>query len=145
MIVETAAVLPFEIGCWCGAVCIELRGEPLAQFYCHCGDCQMVHGAAYVAVTLFPADSVRVVRGDLVESVYKTMPRQRCARCATQVLGKVNGQPIVGVKGNLLPKGVFKPAFHIHCGNAVLPVADALPHYAGVPAQFGGTDECSAW
>ena len=34
--------------CRCGAVEIEITGEPIAQFYCHCDDCQIVHGGAYV-------------------------------------------------------------------------------------------------
>jgi len=31
------------IGCRCGAVEIEISGEPLVQMYCHCDDCQAVH------------------------------------------------------------------------------------------------------
>ena len=35
--------------CRCGAAEIEISGEPVAQFFCHCDDCQIVHGAAYVS------------------------------------------------------------------------------------------------
>ena len=49
------------------------------------------------------------------------------------------------IKSNLLPEGLFKPAFHIHCRRAVLPVVDDLPHYAALPAAFGGTDEQVGW
>jgi hypothetical protein len=29
------------IQCLCGAVKMELTGEPIAQLYCHCDDCQV--------------------------------------------------------------------------------------------------------
>jgi hypothetical protein len=52
---------------------------------------------------------------------------------------------IAGVKANLLPAGTFKPAFHIHCRYAVLPVIDDLPHYKSLPKLFGGNDELVGW
>ena len=36
------------VQCRCGEVQLELTGDPTVQFYCHCDDCQAVHGAAYV-------------------------------------------------------------------------------------------------
>jgi hypothetical protein len=53
-----------RVACRCGAVEIEISGEPVAQFYCHCDDCQIVHGAAYVPESVYPADAVRVARGE---------------------------------------------------------------------------------
>jgi len=141
---STASAL-VQIRCWCGAVRAELSGEPVVQFYCHCDDCQTVHGAAYVGVALYPLDALRVTDGDLVASVYRTLPRERCARCATQLFAKVNGQPLVGVKANLLPAGKFQPSFHIRCRHAVLPVVDSLPHYRDVPPEFGGDGERVGW
>lgn len=41
------------IQCHCGAIRMELTGDPVAQFYCHCDDCQAVHGAAYVPVVMY--------------------------------------------------------------------------------------------
>ena len=134
-----------EAKCWCGAVRLELRGEPAVQFYCHCDDCQTVHGAAYVGVALYPADAVQVTQGERTRATYKTLPRERCARCGTQMLGHVQGQPLIGVKGNLLPAGKFKPAFHIRCKYALLPVVDALPHYDDLPREFGGDGRLSSW
>ncbi|WP_204315798.1 GFA family protein, partial [Klebsiella pneumoniae] len=49
-----------DIQCPCGAVHMRINGEPIAQFWCHCADCQRVHGAAYVAESLYPADAVEV-------------------------------------------------------------------------------------
>jgi hypothetical protein len=33
------------LGCRCGAVELEVSGQPMVQFYCHCDGCQAVHGA----------------------------------------------------------------------------------------------------
>ena len=52
-----------RVQCRCGEVEIELTGEPLVQFYCHCDDCQAVHGAAYAPESVYPSDAVTVVRG----------------------------------------------------------------------------------
>jgi hypothetical protein len=34
-----------KVQCRCGAVEIEIIAEPIVQFFCHCDDCQAVHGA----------------------------------------------------------------------------------------------------
>ena len=134
-----------DITCLCGSVQLRLSGEPVAQFYCHCDDCQATSGGAYVAVALYPADAVSHTKGELVAWTLKTMPRKRCAICGTQVLAEVPGGKQIGIKANLLPTGVFKPTFHENCRYAVVPVADELPHYKGYPAEFGGTDEPVGW
>lgn len=134
-----------EITCLCGAVALELRGEPAQQFYCHCDDCQAVSGGAYVSVALFPADAVAVVRGETAMWTYKTLPRHRCTICGGAVMAEVPGFDQIGIGGNKLPADLFKPEFHIRCRYARLPVEDDLPHYADVPPLFGGTDERVAW
>ena len=50
-----------------------------------------------------------------------------------------------GVSGSLLPSGMFEPTFHNQCRFAVMPVKDDLPHFKGLPAAFGGSDETVEW
>jgi len=134
-----------EISCLCGAIKVQLRGDPVEQFYCHCDDCQAMSGGAYVSVAIFPSEVVAVTQGEPVSWTYKTLPRKRCAACGTQLLAEVPGFDQIGVKANLLPKGMFRPEFHINCRYAVLPVRDELPHYKSLPAKFGGSDETVDW
>lgn len=134
-----------DIQCLCGATQLRLYGQPVTQFYCHCDDCQATHGAAYVGVALFPADNIEVMQGMPISWTYKTLPRQRCRTCGTQLIAPVPGSELTGVKGNLLPPCLFVPEFHIHCQHAVLPVVDNLPHYCTMPEAFGGTDDVVAW
>ena len=135
----------FNITCLCGSVQLRLSGEPAAQFYCHCDDCQATSGGAYILVAVYPADAVSHTKGELVAWILQTMPRKRCAICGTQVLAEVPGGKQIGIKANLLPTGVFKPTFHENCRYAVVPVADELPHYKGYPTEFGGTDDRVGW
>ena len=134
-----------RVQCLCGAVKLAIDGEPLAQFYCHCDDCQAVSGGAYVSVAVFPSKAVHVVQGEPATWVYKTLRRKKCAACGTHLLAEVPGTDMVGVKANVLPQGMFKAQFHINCRYAVLPVRDELPHYKSFPAIFGGSDETVDW
>lgn len=134
-----------SVECRCGAVALEVRGEPIVQMCCHCDDCQAVHGAAYVPESVYPADAVRVVRGEPNAWRLKRNPRVTCAVCGTRLFIDVLALGLRGVNGTLLPGGHFKPSFHMQCRYAVRTIKDDLPHYAGRPAQFGGSDEEVNW
>jgi hypothetical protein len=134
-----------QIQCHCGAVEVELSAEPVAQFYCHCSDCQAMHGAAYIPVSMYKADAVKITKGNVGAWALKTTPRSTCKECGTRVFADVQGIGVRGVSATLLPKGKFKPTFHIQCQDAVLPVKDALPHFKSFPASFGGSDDLVDW
>ncbi len=134
-----------QIQCRCGAVGLEIAAEPLAQFFCHCDDCQAMHGAAYVPESIYPAPSVRVTRGSPSRFTLKRNPRVACPACGTRLFVDVLAFGLRGVNGYVLPSEEFRPTFHMHCRFAVRPVRDELPHYAGLPARFGGSDETVDW
>ena len=134
-----------EIACRCGAVHIEVSATPIAQMYCHCDDCQAVHGAAYVPESVYPASAVRVVQGEPRAWKLKRNPRMTCGDCGTRLFIDVLALGLRGVNGYMLPAGKFNPTFHMNCRYAVRPIVDDLPHYASRPARFGGTDETVDW
>jgi hypothetical protein len=133
------------IECRCGAVQLQVTGAPMAQLYCHCDDCQAVHGAAYAPESVYPAAAVKVTRGTPSEWKLKRHPRVTCTTCGTRMFIDVLSVGLRGVNGYLLPKGQFKPQFHMQCQFAVMPVKDELPHFKSRPASFGGTDEKVGW
>jgi len=133
------------MACRCGAVAIEATGEPFAQFYCHCDDCQALHGAAYVPEAVYEADAVTVVQGNPVLWTLKHNPRAFCGVCGTRLFVDVLRYKIRGVNGALFEAGQFKPQFHVQCRYALHPVQDALPHYEGMPSRFGGCDTTVDW
>lgn len=134
-----------EIRCLCGAVRAELVGEPLAQFYCHCDDCQAVSGGAYVGLAMFPLAALNVRQGETAAFTLRSISRERCSVCGTQLFARLPRQNACVVKAELLPVSMRRPEFHMQCRYAVLPVKDDLPHYQGVPARFGGSDELAGW
>ncbi|MFT4047173.1 MAG: GFA family protein [Solimonas sp.] len=134
-----------EIECLCSAAVVQLSGEPVVQVYCHCDDCQAAHGAAYVANAVYPASAVELVQGTLVPLVVRTARRMRCANCGTFMFTEVASAGLRSVNASRLPKGQFRPQFHVQCQHAILPVVDALPHYKAFPAAFGGSDERVGW
>jgi len=131
--------------CRCGAVEIEISAAPIAQFFCHCDDCQAVHGAAYVSESAYPADAVTIVKGEPASWTLKRNPRVFCATCGTRLFIDVAGVKVRGVNGYVLPAEAFRPQFHMHCRFAVRPVDDDLPHYRSLAPQFGGPDERVDW
>jgi hypothetical protein len=134
-----------ELQCRCGAVHIAITAPPIVQFYCHCDDCQTVHGAAYVPESVYPADAVKVTKGSPIDWKLKRNPRVTCPECGTRLFIDVLSKGLRGINGYLLPPGRFEPAFHVQCRFAVRPIHDALPHFKGMPAQFGGSDDKVDW
>ena len=134
-----------EAQCRCGAIGLKIEGDPAVQLYCHCDDCQAAHGAAYVSAAIYPASAVEVVRGAPAPMVVKATERMRCADCGAYLFAELRNVGMRSVSSYLLPKGVFRPQFHVQCQHAVLPVVDALPHYREFPAAFGGVEEFVAW
>jgi hypothetical protein len=131
--------------CRCGAVELTVRGEPLVQMYCHCDDCQAVHGGAYVPESVYPASAVEVTRGTPSTWKLKRSPRFTCTTCGTRLFIEVLPLGLRGVNGYLLPAEEWKPTLHMQCQFAVRPVKDDLPHFKGRPARFAGSDETVDW
>jgi hypothetical protein len=140
-----AIAMSLSLPCRCGGVHLEVSGEPLVQFFCHCDDCQAMHGAAYVPESVYPADSVAVTRGTAAQWTLKRNPRFFCPTCGTRLFVDVLALGVRGVNSLLLPPGVFQPSFHMQCQFAVRPVLDGLPHFRSRPARFGGSDEPVDW
>jgi hypothetical protein len=134
-----------KIECRCGAVEMEITGEPIAQFFCHCDDCQMVHGGAYAPESVYAADVVKVTRGDPMTWKLKRNPRFTCRDCGTRLFIDILNLQLRGINGYLLPPKQFKPTFHMQCQFAIRPVIDGLPHYKSRPERFGGSDETIGW
>jgi hypothetical protein len=133
------------VRCACGAAVLTLQGDPLAEVYCHCDDCQRAHSAAYVLRAIFPREAVRITSGET--RVWKNRLRDMtiCASCGSHLFGGREESPFRGVNASLFPAGSFRPRAHLHCRYAVMPVNDGLPHYYDLPKDQGGTGELVGW
>jgi hypothetical protein len=133
--------------CHCGAVEIEVEGEPEAQGYCHCASCRVHSGAPVAAFTLWGKDKVRVTRGEeTIAGFNKTgmSDRRFCTRCGGHVFIDHPGLGMIDVRVGVLKDFDFKPAVHLNYAETVLPMRDGLPKLRDFPAEIGGSGETMA-
>ena len=131
-------------GCACGAVEVEIEGEPAVQTYCHCSSCRGWLGAPIHAAALWPTPQVRVVRGADKLGVYKRTDashRHFCTSCGTPVLVRHPAMGMTDVPAGTVSGLAFAPTMHVHYGEKVLAVRDGLPKFKVFPKEFGGSGE----
>ena len=130
--------------CFCGAVQIEVVGEPEGMGYCHCRSCRSWSGGPINAFSLWKPDAVRVVAGqDRLASFSKTPASERryCAVCGGHLMTNHPGLGLVDVFAATLPTLPFVPGLHVNYAETVLPMRDGLPKLRDFPAAFGGSGE----
>lgn len=130
--------------CFCGAVEIEVDGEPEAMGYCHCKSCRTWSAGPVNAFSLWKPDAVKVTKGrDQIGMFAKTpnSERQFCKTCGGHVM--VNHPPfgLVDVFQATIPTLDFKPGVHVNYQETVLPMKDGLPKFKDFPREFGGSGE----
>jgi hypothetical protein len=75
--------------CFCGAVHVEVSGEPEAMGYCHCRSCRSWSGGPVNAFTLWKPAAVRVTAGaENIATFQKTevSQRQYCRKCGGHLM-----------------------------------------------------------
>jgi len=71
--------------CFCGAVHIEVTGDPEGMGYCHCRSCRSRSGAPVNAFTLWKPDAVRITAGTEHVSVFQKTPLSQRTTTTTAV------------------------------------------------------------
>lgn len=130
--------------CMCGAVQLELSGEPAVMAFCHCDSCRGWLGAPIHAASLWPAASVHVVQGADKLGVFKRTEashRQFCTSCGTPVLIQHPAIGMVDVPAGRIEDLAYQPGLHVHYGEKVLGVKDGLPKFKDFPKDFGGSGD----
>ena len=128
--------------CFCGAIQVEVFGEPEAMGYCHCRSCRSWSGGPVNAFTLWKPDKVKVTAGAVhLASFEKTQMSQRkfCKKCGGHLLANHPPLGLVDVFAATIPTLAFKPGVHVNYAETVLPVRDGLPKLKDFPKEFGGS------
>jgi hypothetical protein len=136
--------MPHSGSCFCGAVQIEVSGEPAAMGYCHCRSCRSWSGGPVNAFSLWPPEAVKVVSGAENLATYaKTMLSERkyCAKCGGHLMTNHPPLSLVDVFTATIPTLDFQPGVHVNYAETVLPMKDGLPKLKDFPAEFGGSGE----
>jgi hypothetical protein len=130
--------------CFCGAVGIEVSGEPVAMGYCHCASCRHWSAGPVNAFTLWKPDSVRVTRGaQQIGSYHKTEKSDRkwCKVCGGHLHTEHPAWGVTDVYAATIPELAFKPALHVNYQESVLRIRDGLPKMKDMPSDMGGSGE----
>jgi hypothetical protein len=130
--------------CACGAVELEITGEPAVQAYCHCDSCRSWLSAPIHAAALWPTPNVKVVKGADNLGLYKrteSSHRQFCKSCGAAVLVRHPAMGMTDVPAGSVIGLAYKPAVHVNYGEKVMTVHDGLPKFKDFPKEFGGSGE----
>lgn len=130
--------------CFCGAVELEVTGEPEGMGYCHCASCRSWSGGPVNAFTLWKPDAVKVTKGaDLIATYQKTPLSQRryCATCGGHLTTNHPTLSLVDVFAATIPTFPFVAGVHVNYADTVLPMKDGLPKLKDFPAELGGSGE----
>ena len=130
--------------CFCGAIAIEVSGEPEGMGYCHCRSCRSWSGGPVNAFTLWKPENVKVTKGaDKVATYNKTEIsfRKFCTACGGHLMTDHPTLGVVDVFSATIPTLKHQPGLHINYQETVLPMKDGLPKFRDFPADLGGSGE----
>ena len=133
--------------CFCGAVEIEVSGEPNAMGYCHCRSCRSWSGGPVNAFSLWAPEAVKVTKGEQHVATYHKTPmshRQYCTQCGGHLMTQHPPLNMIDVFSATIPDLKFVPAVHVNYAETVLPMRDGLPKLKDFPTDFGGSGELMA-
>ena len=130
--------------CFCGAVKLEVSGEPEGMGYCHCTSCRTWSGGPVNAFTLWKAEAVKVTAGADQIATYSKTPfshRQYCKQCGGHLVNRHPTIGLVDVFASTIPTLPFAPGVHVNYGETVLRIKDGLPKLKDFPAELGGSGQ----
>ena len=134
----------YKVSCFCGSVEFEATGAPAKMGYCHCGDCASWSASPINAFTLWPPESVKVVRGEEhVGTFNKTEKscRKFCNKCGGHLMADHPEMGLVDIYAAVLEDFPFEPVLHVNYENKTVSVKDGLPKFKDLPEPLGGSGE----
>jgi hypothetical protein len=130
--------------CFCGAVELQVSGEPEAMGYCHCRSCRSWSGGPVNAFSLWKPEAVTITSGIENVATFKKTPlseRRYCTKCGGHLMTNHPPLGLVDVFTATIPSLTFVPGVHVNYEQTVLPMRDGLPKLKDFPVEFGGSGE----
>jgi len=130
--------------CFCGAVKIQVTGEPKAMGYCHCSSCRSWSAGPVNAFTLWSPTAIKVTQGDQHIVTYRKTElshRQFCRLCGGHLMTIHPPLNMIDVFAATIPNLPFAAQVHVNYGESVLPMHDGLLKLKDFPAELGGSGE----
>ncbi|KAK9894694.1 hypothetical protein P389DRAFT_100129 [Cystobasidium minutum MCA 4210] len=142
----------YKASCWCGNLEFEYAGDPWDAKFCHCHDCQRLHGAPFQHAVIFPKTSVRMTKcegqgsskkdsidffsSDKRTSVHNVPCKVACDNCRSPLFDE--GRNTVLCYPSSFDFGPdehmpddFKAKCHIFYGSRSMDIIDGLPKWSG--------------
>jgi hypothetical protein len=135
----------YHARCHCDTVRYEVCADPVDAKICHCGACQMLHGAPMQWAAIFHKRDVRFTAGVEHLRFYSSALDRRerrlpckvtCARCGTPIAdeGRKMWLAFPPIFDFGMPPQVptaFRPTCHIFYAMRVMDIVDELPKWSG--------------
>lgn len=128
--------------CACGAVKLEITGEPVVQGYCHCASCRAWSAQPFNAYTLWPTANVVVVQGEEHLGTGKrneNITNRFCTKCGGSVMAHSAQANLTDVFAIIIADFVFEPGSHVNYAERDMDIRDGLPKFRDMPEQVGGS------
>lgn len=124
--------------CFCGAVSLEVRGEPRLTGYCHCVDCRSWHGAPINGFSIWNPDQVTITKGENSIASFSKNPdtiRKCCSNCGGALMNDHPGHGFVDVFAAVLQDFDHNPSVHVYYAERMIDMRDGLPKFRGRPGS----------
>jgi hypothetical protein len=137
----------YKGACFCGAVELEVTGQPEGMGYCHCRSCQSWSASPVNAFTLWKPGNVKVTKGEEhIATYHKTEMsfRKYCRLCGGHLMSDHPPLGMIDVYAATIPDLPFTPGLHVNYAEKVLAIHDGLPKLKDFPKEFGGSGDTMA-
>ena len=130
--------------CFCGAVEIEVSGDPMGMGYCHCESCRAWASTLVHNWTAWPPEAVVVTKGaDNIGTFSKTemSDRKFCKTCGSNIMTVHPTMGMTDVCAGTIPTLEYQPGVHVNYAETVHPMQDGLPKFKDFPSEMGGSGD----
>jgi hypothetical protein len=130
--------------CFCGAVNVEVEGDPRVQGYCHCTSCRRWTAQPFLAYALWPSSMVRIAKGEASlgqAARNENLTHHFCKACGGSVMAVSSAAGFTDVFPMIIKDFEFQPASHVNYAERVIDMRDGLPKFRDMPATAGGSGE----
>jgi hypothetical protein len=129
--------LPWQGGCRCGRVRIEVSAPPLLAMACHCTGCQRMSSSAFSLSLAIPSAGFRVVSGEpVVGGLHGPSQHMFCGHCMTWMFTRPEAtDAIVNLRPSMLDDHAWVAPYAETYTDEKLPWAStpAVKSYARFP------------
>ncbi|CAG7949888.1 unnamed protein product [Penicillium salamii] len=157
---EEFGEIKWRAHCHCGLVRYALRRDrPLNAKFCHCRQCQVLHGAPFQWAAIFPKEDIRFEEGASCLSFYAARQKNNKYQTPTKVSCSFCRTPIMDEGRNmclLFPQLIdfsdspdeqrhrvqtFMPTCHIFYENRLRDINDSVTKWSGMDEQSQRLDD----